>query len=111
VARSAEDLRALVATTAATALQNQQQQFNALSARITQLEQLGAEGKGKQTFQDPVIANLLQQVQTLLQARSAQTGSSEGATQLWVVLLGGFLALIGLGGLLLNLWRTQARVT
>ena len=38
VSRAAEDTRALVATTAATALQNQQQQFQAITTRLAALE-------------------------------------------------------------------------
>jgi hypothetical protein len=102
VARSAEDLRALVATTAATALQNQQQQFNALSARITQLEQAGAEGKGRQAPPDPVIASLLQEVRALRDTRSNVTGIDAGRGDVigWVV--AALMFLVAAGGLFLN---------
>jgi hypothetical protein len=100
VARSAEDLRALVATTAATALTTQQQQFASLSTRITTLEQAGSESKGKQTYQDPVIQDLLREVRTLAQARVGATATETGRGEVTAWVLAGIMMLIALGGLI-----------
>lgn len=116
VARSAEDLRALVATTAATALQNQQQQFtgistqiSSLSTRLTTLEQAGAEGKGKQTFQDPVIAQLLTEFRAVANREVNRTGIDSGRSDMagWIAAGASFfiMMLIGLGAIAVNAMR------
>jgi predicted secreted protein len=106
VARSAEDLRALVSTTAAAALQSQQQQFTALSTRITTLEQAGAEGLGKQKFQDPAIAALVEEVRKLGKSQSdnAATTSGRGDVVGWIVAA---IAILINGGMLFFVMRRQ----
>jgi hypothetical protein len=94
VATSAEALRALVATTASAALANQQQQFTALSTRITTLEQAGAEGKGKQSFSDPAFTELLSEVRNLKESGRQTAGVQQGVGLSWQVIVG----IIGLSG-------------
>ena len=103
VANSATTLRDLVASTAATALQNQQSQFagiatliNALSSRITTLEQAGATNQGKQIFQDPAIASLITEVRSLRESRVVGQGVDSGRGDVvgWIVGGLGLMALI-----------------
>jgi hypothetical protein len=102
VSKSAEDLRALVATTAATALQNQQQQFSTLSARLTTLEQAGYQQAGKQTISDPALIALNAKVDALVNSRNDIAGRDTGRSDVfgWLGLVVGVL--IGVGGLFLG---------
>jgi hypothetical protein len=81
VGKAADDLRALVKTTADEQSRNLQQQFSgiqsqflAIGTRLTALEQLGAEGVGKQKFQDPATTILMQKVDQLSQTRDSNIG-------------------------------------
>jgi hypothetical protein len=94
VSQSAEALRALVATTAATVAGSQQQLANTLSARITSLEQSQYEGKGKQAYSDPATERLLAEVAVLRQQQAAGAGKTEGISTSWVILLGA-VSLVG----------------
>ena len=121
VAASADALRVLVSNTAATALQNQQQQFagvasqiGALSSRLTTLEQAGAEGKGKQIFQDPQISELAQQVRSLVISRSGSDGAGIGRGEVagWIVGgLGLALSFLGLASAVLFGFRNRRSST
>jgi hypothetical protein len=85
--RLADDLRALVATTAATALANQQQQFSDVGKRLTTIEQSLSEGRGKQAFQDPAMTNLISAVDKLNQRQAASTGTDTGQTNVMFYLI------------------------
>jgi hypothetical protein len=90
VSQAAETMRNLVATTAATALQNQQQQFGALSTRLAVIEQAMSEGKGKQSYSDPMIVELVAEMKAIRGTKG------EGQTAMWGYILGGLglLALV-----------------
>lgn len=116
VARSAEDLRALVQTTATTQLANQQQQFNAVisqiqavSARVTTLEQSGAEGKGRQAPPDPVIATLLAEVRALRDAKSTTTGVDTGRSDVVGWIVGGLALLFMFVGAIIAVINTNRK--
>ncbi len=91
VQQSAEALRTLVSTTAATVAAAQQQLGNQLSARITTLEQAQYEGKGKQSFADPQMTALLSEVRALSAARTESGGKNIGRGEIvaWIVAAGG----------------------
>lgn len=99
VQQSAEALRALVATTAATVAQSQQQLATTLSTRLTTLEQSQYEGKGKQAYTDPVMAELIAEMKSLRQSRSEGTGKSEGSTVAWGYIAAGFGFLLTMAGI------------
>jgi tryptophan 2,3-dioxygenase len=133
--RQAEDLRTLVATTAAEQSRNLQQQFTALTTRISALEQAGAEGKGRQlppdpiivslmaqvtalaqagsegrgkaALQDPAISALTAQVAALLQARTNQTGTEQGYSNVIGWIVGGVGMLIAFLGMLAAFMRLR----
>jgi len=107
VARSAEDLRALVATTAAETNRNIQQQFTAITTRISALEQTGATGIGRSSVQDPATLRLIEEVQRLSRAQGDNQAKSDSYAWLWGIAI----AVIGVifGGLtiLLNFRKTK----
>ena len=80
VAQSAEALRTLVQTTANTAQTAQQQLFGGLSSRITTLEQAQYEGKGKQAYQDPVMAELVAEMKRSRDSFSSSAGTRAGSS-------------------------------
>jgi len=111
VSQSAEALRALVATTAATVAASQQQLSSTLSARLTTLEQAGYQQAGKQTLQDPAFVALITKVEALTQARTQTSATSEGRSDVigWVV--AGIMMLIAFGGMIIALFAMRnARV-
>jgi hypothetical protein len=103
VSKAAEDTRALVATTAATALQNQQQQFatmvssiSSIAVRVAALEQGSAEGIGKQKYQDPALAALLARVETIVANQNSNTGIGTGHSEVIGWIVAGLMLLIGM---------------
>lgn len=98
VATSAEALRALVATTASTQAASQQQVVNALSARLTTLEQAGYTATGKQALSDPAFQSLLQEVRALSASRSQEAGKDQGSSAVWAGIGAGGGLLLGLIG-------------
>lgn len=108
VSQSAEALRGLVATTATAVAQSQSQLATTLSSRITTLEQAQYEGKGKQAYSDPMMAELIVEMKGLRESRAAVVGKSEGLSLGWTILLGlvAFLGVVGtLAGVGLALWK------
>lgn len=92
--KNADDLVKLVKTTADEQSRNLQQQFTGIQSqfselgkRLTMLEQTGAEGVGKQKYQDPALAALLAKVESLAVARTAQEGVGLGRGEVigWIV--------------------------
>lgn len=105
VTKSADDVRTLVKTTADEQSRNLQQQFTAiqtqftnLGTRLTALEQAGAEGLGKQKFQDPAQLALIASVQKLIEAQNSQaaTGAGRGDVVGWIA--AGIVLLIAIIG-------------
>lgn len=85
VVKSADDVRNIVKTTAdeqarnlATQLGGIQAQFTDIGKRLTLLEQTGAEGIGKQKFQDPVQAALVEEVRKLSRLQGDAAGAGVG---------------------------------
>lgn len=97
--KSADDLRQLVSTTAAESNRNLQQQFATITTRISALEQAGAEGLGKQKFQDPAQTALIEEVRKISRAQSDSAGVGIGRGEILggigvvlTLLLAGFMA-------------------
>jgi hypothetical protein len=109
-AQQAEALRSLVATTANTIAQAQQQIVTSLSTRITTLEQAGYQAVGKQGVVDPQMVELLAEVKSLREARREVSGVSQGISTSWAVFGAAMMLLIGLGGLGLALRSAPAPV-
>jgi hypothetical protein len=96
VATSAEALRGLVATTAATVAAAQTQLGNTLSARITTLEQGSYAQAGAKTFQDPAFVALAAQVQALSSRSENGVGRGSGQTDVIAWIVAGFSLFIAL---------------
>lgn len=116
VTRNAEDLRLLVKTTADEQTRSLQQQFagvqnqlTGISTRVTALEQLGAEGAGRQKFQDPAIAALVSEVRSLRDSRATTVGAGEGRSDLIGWLIAGIMLLISLGTFVVLMRRSNGR--
>jgi len=86
VSSSAEALRALVASTAATVATSLQQATTSLSARLTTLEQASYQSQGKQSYADPAFVELLSEVKRLREAGASGSGKSEGVGAMWGVI-------------------------
>jgi len=85
--KSADDLRQLVSTTAAESNRNLQQKFEDITKRISALEQAGAEGIGKQKYQDPAQTALIEEVRKISRAQSDSAGVGIGRGDVigWIV--------------------------
>lgn len=87
VAQSAEALRNLVATTAATVAQSQQQLATTLTTRLTTLEQGSYQQQGRSARDDPAMTQLLAEVQTLRQRGDTADGGRRGKDDSWKLLV------------------------
>lgn len=116
VTKSADDVRTLVKTTADEQSRNLQQQFAAIQAQFTQigarlttLEQTGAEGLGKQKFQDPqqaaALATLTEEMRKISRAQADTAGTSAGRNEIIGYVFG---ALGALAALLIWLFNRMA---
>jgi hypothetical protein len=97
-ASNAENLRNALNATATTIATQTANTVSAITERISALEKSSYEGKGKQAVADPMLAELVQEMKSLREARSQTTGKSEGIGLSWgviVVVVGGIIALIG----------------
>lgn len=99
VSASAETLRGLVATTAATAAQQFQQVTSQMSERIAALEKASYEGQGRGAYTDPLLGQLLVKVDSLQASRSEISGKGAGVNASWVVVLGAISAISALIGI------------
>jgi hypothetical protein len=96
VTASADTLRTLVASTAAT-MATQSQTTNAqLSDRLALLEKAQYENQGRQRVSDPAMDNLALEVRKLTESRALGTGKSEGVSNSWGYIVGGIGLLIAI---------------
>lgn len=114
VTKSADDVRTLVKTTADEQNRNLQQtftgiqtQFTSMGTRLTALEQAGAEGVGRQKFQDPNTLRLTQLVEGLVQARATTAGVDQGSATTWALIGTIIVMLLMFGGFILNVTRSK----
>lgn len=107
VSQSADTVRALVASTKTSTDLSVSQVTQALSQRITTLEQAGYQQAGKQTFQDPQIQALVTEVRNLSASRNDLAGVNAGRGDVIGWIVAGVSLLILLGGLVLNYTRHQ----
>jgi hypothetical protein len=103
--KSADDLRQLVSTTAAESNRNLQQKFEDITKRISALEQAGAEGIGKQKFQDPAQTALIEEVRKLSQSRDTTAGNGIGRGEILAAIIAVLTLLIAFGGLVFVIIR------
>jgi hypothetical protein len=95
--RQTEELRSLITST-----------VGEVSKRVTTLEQAQSEGRGKQTYQDPQIAGLLEEVRKLNQQRADAGGISTGQAQVYGAIVIIIMILIGIGAILVQMRRRDS---
>lgn len=81
VQQSAEALRTLVASTAASVAAQLQQLTTTLTGRISVLEQSQYEGRGKSSYSEPLISEISTELRALREARSTSSGRAEQRTE------------------------------
>lgn len=105
--KSADDVRSIVKTTADESARNLQQQLGAIQAqftsigtRLTALEQTGAEGLGKQKYQDPqqaaLLSTLTEEVRKISRTQADSAGVGTGRGEIIGYVVGALGALFGL---------------
>lgn len=93
---NADNLRGLVTSTAQTLAAQQVSTVAGITERLVALEKSSYEGKGKQSYSDPLMADLVAEMKSLRESRSIGTGKSAGIGLIWggaVSLLGAFAAI------------------
>lgn len=101
VTTSADALRTLVATTAATMATQTQNLTTQFTDRLASLEKSQYENKGKSGLTDPMLQELIGEVRGLRDSRETSTGKASGMSTSWAMLIGA----IGLIALLLGMWN------
>jgi hypothetical protein len=85
---NAENLRNALNTTAATIAAQWANTVAGITERLAALEMSSYEGKGKQSFADPMMAELVAEMKNLREVRATGAGKIEGISASWGVLLG-----------------------
>jgi len=101
VSTSADALRILVASTAATMAAQTKGITDQFTDRLAALEKAQYENKGKSGLVDPMINELTNEVKVLREGKATSTGTVQGISSSWAILL----AVIGLAALLLGMWN------
>lgn len=107
VVASAEALRTLVASTAATATTTQAQSTLALSTRLTTLEQAQYQSQGKQAVADPAMAEIVSEMKRYMTSSERRTGKGEGVGMFAAIAAAVLSLLIAAGSLVYTI--TAAR--
>jgi uncharacterized protein YnzC (UPF0291/DUF896 family) len=114
VTKSADDVRTLVKNTADEQARNLQQQFagiqnqfNGIGTRLTALEQTGAEGAGRQKFQDPALAALISEVQKLSRVQSDNSSVGSGRSDVIGWIVAALMLMIAIGTLAVQAVRSR----
>lgn len=102
VASSAEALRGLVASTAATAAITHQQSATALSDRLTSLEQAQYTSTGKSAVADPVMAELINEVKQLRTSGQLTIGHDAGKSDTYNIVRSTVMVILAAGGFILG---------
>jgi hypothetical protein len=98
-AANADQLRAMVATTAQS-IQNQTDRIvGAITERLGALEKSSYTGQGRSMLADPQIEELLQETKKLASARDTGRGDSQGRLSMWGFVVGAFGLLLTIVGI------------
>lgn len=98
-ARDAETLRTALVNTATTIASQTSETVKLITERIAALEKSSYEGVGKQRIADPMQAELLAEVKSLRESRSAGGGRAEGISASWAVVGVGLTLILTVAGL------------
>lgn len=88
VVQSADALRTLVATTAATMAEQQRVQSQQFNDRLTQVERSQYEGRGRQLVTDPQMEKIVSLVEGLGRSAQQSAGKVEGINWVGMVVVG-----------------------
>jgi len=99
VGTSAETLRTLVASTAASMAQAAAQFSAQVTERLALLERSQYKGEGRSGIADPQMTELLATMSKVVQRQAGGTAESESATATWLWVFGGIAALGTLTGI------------
>ena len=100
VSQSAETLRTLVASTAASVAANLSQVSAQLTDRLALLEKKQYENQGKSSVTDPQLDALLKKMDTVIESRATNTGQGMGRKEMYGWIVGGIMTLITIIGFL-----------
>lgn len=107
VSQSADTVRALVASTKTSTDLSVSQVTQALSQRITTLEQAGYQQAGKQTISDPALVALTAKVDALVNSRVDIAGRDTGRSDVIGWIAAAFMGLIALGTFLFSIMSAR----
>lgn len=108
VSQSADALRTLVSTTATATAEQSRQQMAQVTDRLTAVERVQYEGRGRQVVDDPRMAQLVEQVDKIASAQQTAGGKSQGLSMAWAFTIGAaglILALMTIGSLMFAFTR------
>lgn len=94
VTESAETLRQLVASTAASVASNLANVSTQLTDRLALLEKKQYEYQGKTAVTDPQMGELLKKMDVVIEGRAGDKGTGKGRTEMYGWIFGGVLFLI-----------------
>lgn len=75
---------------------------DAMTVRIAALEKASAEGVGKGRVIDPQMEQLMTKVSNISDAQNTKKGNGEGMKNLWSLIIGGVLFLIGVASFIIK---------
>jgi|ERR1035437_6132939 hypothetical protein len=105
VTQSAETLRTLVASTAASVATNLAQVSTQLTDRLALLEKKQYENQGKATITDPQMEALIKKMDSVLESRASSSGTGSGRKEMYGWVIGGIMFLIALASFLIPLLK------
>ena len=101
VTQSAETLRALVASTAASVATNLAQVSTQLTDRLALLERKQYENQGKSSVTDPQFDALIKKIDSLGESRATTTGTGTGRKEMYGWIIGGIMFLIAVASFII----------
>ena len=107
VAQSADALRTLVANTATTMANQQDQMTKAFNDRLGQLEKAQYENKGRGSVNDPLFDDLLKEVKNLREYRANSVGNQGGQKAMWGYVAGAIGLIIAIMSFLIPYLKTS----
>lgn len=102
VAQSADALRILVASTASTMANAQDQASKQFNDRVVLLEKAQYENKGKSGVEDPMVAKLFTKMDSLIESRALDSGKGKGRSDMVGWIIGGVMFIIAIASFIIS---------
>lgn len=103
---NAENIRSTVVSTAATMANQLTNTVAGINERLAALERSSYEGIGKGRVADPQMAELVQEMKSMLRNQATGTGKSEGANATVAYVITAIMTLIAIAGFVLAAFKT-----